>query len=523
MTTAGSLEWEDQANGANNNTWGDVADANFAIFDTAIADYLAVATTGGSTTLTSAQNRAPIIKITGILVSNATIVVKTLEKNWRFYNATSGAYTVTVKTTAGTGQVIPRGAAVLLYCDGTNVENLRMMNIPTSQAGGSANALTATFYPPITTVDLEDSLIVIVEAGLANTSGTVTFNPDSLGALNITRRGGEALAVGDIVAAGHKLLLAYDKSSTRWELLNPAGLATTSGPGIVELATGAETLALTSTALAITPSALAAFLARGTNITGDTTITVGDGGFFRVLGTSFTTTAITLTTATQGRCVALYFTQAGGIITHNATTLPLPGGQNITIAAGDILLVWQNDANIRTAFFRYDGQAVAGGWEKVATLTPAGAATAPQTGLSAYQALRITLIGVTPSTDGTQLKLQLNSGSYLSTDYEGRVTSINTSGSTDLAVGGDGFLNASTQTIGKEVGDGGVSGQILITDFNTAQKTRIFSDLIFGKTDGTFRAEKAVIWHTGQTAMQAIRLLFEAGNITGTIVIEGMK
>lgn len=230
MTTTTYLELDDQATGANNNTWGDVADSNMAILEQAIARYVAIATTGGTTTLTSSQNRYPIIRLTGVLASNATIEVKTQEKNWIFINATTGAYTVTVKTSAGTGKTIPRGRAVKLYCDGTNVEYARDRGIPAAQAAGTVDAITATFEPPTTSAELQDGTLFLVEAAGANTSTTPTFNPDTTGALTITKNGGQALAAGDIRAAGHKLLLCYDASSTRYELLNPstAGVAVTS-------------------------------------------------------------------------------------------------------------------------------------------------------------------------------------------------------------------------------------------------------------------------------------------------------
>ena len=101
MTATTYLEWEDQTNGSNNNTWGDVSDANSAIFEQAIARYLPLSTTGGSTTLTSSQNRYPIIVVSGVLASNATIVVRTAEKNWTIKNVTTGNFTLTVKTAAG--------------------------------------------------------------------------------------------------------------------------------------------------------------------------------------------------------------------------------------------------------------------------------------------------------------------------------------------------------------------------------------------------------------------------------------
>lgn len=117
------LEIDDQTNGSNNNTWGDVTDSNLQILEQAIAGVTGIATTGGTTTLTSSQNRFPIIVITGTLVSNATINVRAAEKNWQFINATSGAFTVTVKTPSGSGQVLGQGESRRYYCDGVNVMN----------------------------------------------------------------------------------------------------------------------------------------------------------------------------------------------------------------------------------------------------------------------------------------------------------------------------------------------------------------------------------------------------------------
>ncbi len=259
MTTTTYLELEDQATGANNNTWGDVADANFAILEQAIARYTGISTTGGTTTLTSAQNRYPVIVVSGTLVSNAIIQVRAAQKNWIFVNATDGAYTVTVKTSGGTGKTIPRGRATKLYCDGTNVEYLRYPGIPSAQAGGTVDAITATFEPATVAAELVDGTMWLVEAAGANTTTTPSFNPDSTGALTIKKNGGQALAVNDIRGAGHKLLLAYDASGGHVELMNPSvAAASETAAGLIELATDAETKTGTDTARAITPANLTA-------------------------------------------------------------------------------------------------------------------------------------------------------------------------------------------------------------------------------------------------------------------------
>lgn len=92
--------------------------------------------------------------------------------------------------------------------------------IPRVAAGGTANAITATFSPAITLAD--KTIVAIINTAGANSSATPTFNPNALGALTITGRGGNALVAGDTGAAGAVLILEYNLANTRWELANPA-------------------------------------------------------------------------------------------------------------------------------------------------------------------------------------------------------------------------------------------------------------------------------------------------------------
>ena len=85
--------------------------------------------------------------------------------------------------------------------------------------GGTADAITATYSPAITT--LVDGQLCCVRATAANATTTPTFAPNGLTARDIVKDGGDALAVGDIVGDGHELILRYDLTNTRWELLNP--------------------------------------------------------------------------------------------------------------------------------------------------------------------------------------------------------------------------------------------------------------------------------------------------------------
>lgn len=116
-------------------------------------------------------------------------------------------------------------------------------------AGGTADAITATFSPSVTT--LADGMIFRVRAGAANATTTPTFSPNGLTAHTITKNGGQALVAGDIFGSGHELLLQYNLANTRWELLNPGVNAST----FLTVATAASTYApLASPTFTGTPS-----------------------------------------------------------------------------------------------------------------------------------------------------------------------------------------------------------------------------------------------------------------------------
>lgn len=94
-------------------------------------------------------------------------------------------------------------------------------------AGGSANAITATYSPAITT--LSDSTVLLVKAALANT-GAATFSPNGLAALPIVSIGHTALVGGEIVANGD-VCLQYNSSigGGSWVLIYSTGGTQNSG------------------------------------------------------------------------------------------------------------------------------------------------------------------------------------------------------------------------------------------------------------------------------------------------------
>lgn len=91
-------------------------------------------------------------------------------------------------------------------------------SVPFAVAGGTVDAITANFTPDLT---LTDGLMVTIRAVGANTTATPTFTPDGGTARTIVKNGGQSLSGGDIPGANADIILQYDLSNTRWELLNP--------------------------------------------------------------------------------------------------------------------------------------------------------------------------------------------------------------------------------------------------------------------------------------------------------------
>ncbi len=92
-----------------------------------------------------------------------------------------------------------------------------------SDGGGTADAITASYTPAVTSVT--DGDLFYVRATAANATTTPTFTPNSgtVTARTIVKNGNVALAAGDIAGDGHELHLRYRSSDTKYELLNPKG------------------------------------------------------------------------------------------------------------------------------------------------------------------------------------------------------------------------------------------------------------------------------------------------------------
>jgi hypothetical protein len=127
-STSASLKLTVQATGENSGTWGQITNTNLLILEQAIGGYDAFNVTDSSRALTFtngavSNGKNEVIKLTGTLAANVNVTIPdSVEKTYTVQDACDHAgYTLTFKTTSGTGILLCEGHTYQLWSDGTNV------------------------------------------------------------------------------------------------------------------------------------------------------------------------------------------------------------------------------------------------------------------------------------------------------------------------------------------------------------------------------------------------------------------
>ncbi len=108
-------------------SWGDTVNNGItSLTDSAISGTASVVLSGTTYTLTSANGatdeaRQMFITFSGTPGADATVVCPSVSKLYIVTNNTTGGFSVTVKTLAGSGIAVPNGKRMVLYCNATNV------------------------------------------------------------------------------------------------------------------------------------------------------------------------------------------------------------------------------------------------------------------------------------------------------------------------------------------------------------------------------------------------------------------
>tara|TARA_R100000353_G_scaffold157147_3_gene116189 strand:+ start:1274 stop:2002 length:729 start_codon:yes stop_codon:yes gene_type:complete len=213
--------------------WGTITNTNLQILEQLGTGYLS-SNVGASDLALALDNGAVsngknlYFKLTGTLTGNRTVTIPdTAERVMIFEDATtresSGTVkTLTIKTVSGTGVLVPSGATVLVYSDGTNVNlglqtkgyitiNSSTVTTYTTSAGEQIFANTTT--NPIT-ITLPTSPSVGDEVTVIDARGTFGSN-------NLTlNRNGQPINTGTsnlvLSTNGQAITLVYVDSTRGW-------------------------------------------------------------------------------------------------------------------------------------------------------------------------------------------------------------------------------------------------------------------------------------------------------------------
>lgn len=135
--------------------------------------------TGGNVTLTPAQAAKRVITVAGVLTSNLVLIVPAWTYSWSITNNTSGAFSVSIRTTSGSAAAIPQnGAPTPVNCDGANCSLLAANIAPavaSTQAMQLGQAVGRTLRTTVYGRDDGGVQFVSVDGGAASTSGATSF------------------------------------------------------------------------------------------------------------------------------------------------------------------------------------------------------------------------------------------------------------------------------------------------------------------------------------------------------------
>jgi|SRR5215213_1712203 len=194
-----------------------------AVFESAIAGRLAKSVAGSSNvTLSDAEGRNAIMEFTGAITANISVLLRApggtpagySSRVFIVYNNTTGAFTLTVKTTAAgsTGIAVTQGKVAILFHNGTNVSEITESGATKgaafSNGSDSAVAASTTTYNTIafnsfsTTEALRQAVAPYAQTIRNFRLATGSAQPAS-GSLVVTlRKNGVDTAVTFTIAAG---------------------------------------------------------------------------------------------------------------------------------------------------------------------------------------------------------------------------------------------------------------------------------------------------------------------------------
>lgn len=276
--------------------------------------------------------------------------------------------------------------------------------------------------------------------------------------------------------------------------------------------------------------------AKGANVSSASTLTLGnDGNSFDITGT---TTITSIATKGVGTMVVLQFNETL-TLTHHATDLILPGGANITTAAGDVALFYEYATGDWRcmAYTTYANHPGGGGIGDFLGSIDASNVTSIDIGESqdlditiddTYDVYKFEVVSLQPINDGIDLWARLGNGGVFDTSGY-RWGAIQQLFSSAASPAGDGRSSAAQiQFHIQGIGNGateGVDGMIfyLYNPANTSKYSSIQGFLKFSDASGDARHCYFSGERSEAAAHDIIQLYCSSGNITAKVNVYGMK
>lgn len=194
--------------------------ANTMFVQATVGGRLAKNVAGGTNvTLTAPEAGNAILELSGVLTANIAVIVPTAPtRAWLVKNATSGAFTVTIKTAAGAGVTVAQGKTRSVFTDGTDVfaawtdfDSIALSGVPTAP----------TAAPGTNTTQLATTAFVV--AAVSTASNTAVQKDSNTGAAS--------LPVGTVAQrpANGAGKLRYNSDTSRFEGNNGAAWGSLGG------------------------------------------------------------------------------------------------------------------------------------------------------------------------------------------------------------------------------------------------------------------------------------------------------